>query len=157
LVFKEKPVLIKCHTSCLKIGGIEVALPHKTTKPTKPLKISPMEQTTAPSTKGKGLGTAGMVIGIIALVWSVIPLAGAAAIWLALPGFILSLVAFFMAKGGNNPKKGMIITGIILNVVALGLAIYWIMAVASAVGDMSSAWDAAMDSAKMKMDTMNMH
>lgn len=90
-----------------------------------------MEQN-APSTKGKGLGTAGMIIGIVALVWAVIPLVGAAAWWLALVGLILSVVAFFMAKGGNNPKKGGIIAGIILNFLALGLAAYWIYAIASA-------------------------
>lgn len=90
-----------------------------------------MEQSNAPSTKGKGLGMAGMIIGIIALIWSVVPLLGGGAIWLALPGFILSLIAFFMAKGGGNPNKGAIIAGIIMNVIALGLAIYWIYSIVS--------------------------
>jgi hypothetical protein len=91
-----------------------------------------MEQSNAPSTKGKGLGMAGMIIGIIALIWSVVPLLGGGAIWLALPGFILSIIAFFMAKGGGNPNKGAIIAGIILNVIALALAIYWIYSIMSA-------------------------
>lgn len=88
---------------------------------------------TTTSTKGKGLGTAGMIIGIVALVWAIIPLVGAAAWWLALVGLILSIVAFFMAKGGNNPKKGMMLAGIILNAVALALAIFWIYKITSTV------------------------
>lgn len=94
-----------------------------------------MEQSNAPSTKGKGLGMAGMIIGIVALVWAVIPVVGAAAWWLAVVGLILSVIAFFMAKGGGNPKKGAIIAGMILNVIALALAIYWITQIAAVVGD----------------------
>ncbi|MBS1635508.1 MAG: hypothetical protein JST26_06255 [Bacteroidetes bacterium] len=123
-----------------------------------------MEQTTTTSTKGKGLGIAGMVIGIVALVWSIIPLIGAAAWWLALVGLILSLVAFFMAKNGGNPSKGMMITGIILNIVALGLAIFWIYKIASAasamVGGLENLQDSLnvhMEELKNAMDTTQMH
>lgn len=94
-----------------------------------------MEQN-APSTKGKGLGMAGMIIGIVALVWSIIPIAGAMAWWVALVGLVLSVVAFFMAKNGNNPKRGAMIAGMIMNAVALALAIYWIYALASAATEM---------------------
>lgn len=93
-----------------------------------------MEQN-APSTKGKGLGMAGMIIGIVALVWACIPYVGAAAWWMALVGLILSVVAFFMAKNGGNTKRGGIVAGIILNVVALGLAIMWAYMLVSAVSD----------------------
>ncbi|MFN8714657.1 MAG: hypothetical protein ACK5Z2_17550 [Bacteroidota bacterium] len=92
-----------------------------------------MENTNTPSTKGKGLGTAGMIVSLVALVWAIIPLAGAGAIWLAIPGLILSLIAFFMAKGGGNPKKGMMIAGIVMGVIALALAIYWISTFVAAV------------------------
>lgn len=93
-----------------------------------------MEQSNTPSTKGKGLGMAGMIIGIVALVWAIIPVIGAAAWWLAVVGLILSVIAFFMAKSGGNPKKGGIVAGIILNVVALALAIYWITQLVAVVG-----------------------
>jgi hypothetical protein len=99
---------------------------------------------TTTSTKGKGLGTAGMVIGIVALVWAIIPLVGAAAWWLALVGLILSLVAFFMAKGGGNTKRGGMLAGIILNAVALALAAFWIYKITSTVmgaaGDLEEAF-----------------
>ena len=83
-----------------------------------------MEQTT--STKGKGLGTAGMVVGIVALVWACIPYLGAGALWIGVIGLVLSVIAFFMAKSGGNPKKGMIVTGIVLSFIATGLAGFWI-------------------------------
>jgi len=73
-----------------------------------------------------------MVIGIVAAVWAIIPLVGAAAWWLALVGLVLSLVAFFMAKSGGNTKRGGMLAGIILNAVALALAIFWIYKIASA-------------------------
>jgi hypothetical protein len=94
-----------------------------------------MEQTNTPvtSTKGKGLGTAGMVIGIVALVWAVIPLFGAGAWWLAIVGLVLSIVAFFMANSGNNPKKGMIIAGIVLGVAATSMSFYRVYQVKQAI------------------------
>ncbi|MDX2174127.1 MAG: hypothetical protein SFY56_13575 [Bacteroidota bacterium] len=112
--------------------------------------------TTTTTTKGKGLGTAGMIIGIVALVWAIIPLVGAAAWWLALVGFILSLVAFFMAKKNNNPKRGAMLAGIIMNVIALGLAIFWIYKISSAVMDLKHGLEESglMDTAKLR-ETMN--
>lgn len=114
-----------------------------------------MENSNAPSTKGKGLGMAGMIIGIVALVWAIIPVIGAAAWWLALTGLILSVVAFFMAKGGGNPKKGGIIAGIVLNVVALGLAIFWIYSIASAIGDAAGDMDKLNDALNQMNDSLN--
>lgn len=95
-----------------------------------------MEQTTqTQSTKGKGLGLAGMIIGIVALVWAIIPILGAGSWWMALVGLILSIVAFFMAKNNGNPKKGMMIAGIVLNFVAILLAAFWIYKIASAASE----------------------
>ncbi|CAN5902779.1 hypothetical protein BH11BAC7_BH11BAC7_12930 [soil metagenome] len=116
-----------------------------------------MEQSNTPlvSTKGKGLGMAGMIIGIVALIWSIVPYVGAGALWLALPGFILSLVAFFMAKGGNNPNRGVMLTGIILNLVALILVGYWMYKIASGLGTGLNDLHNMLDT--MKIDTITMH
>jgi hypothetical protein len=99
---------------------------------------------TTTSTKGKGLGTAGMVIGIVALVWAIIPLLGAGALWIAVIGLVLSIIAFVMAKNGNNPKKGMIIAGIVMNVVAVALAAFWAYKIASVAMDMKGDFEDAM-------------
>jgi hypothetical protein len=113
-----------------------------------------MEQTnnTTPSTKGKGLGIAGMVIGIIALIWSVIPLVGAAAWWLAVLGLVLSAVGFFMANGGGNPKKGMMITGIVLGVAATAMSFYRVYQVKQA---MDAFQEMGVDFAKELKESMD--
>src|SRR5665213_231965 len=113
-----------------------------------------MEQSNTPSTKGKGLGMAGMIIGIVALLWSAIPLLGIGAMWLAVPGLILSVIAFFIAKGGGNPSKGMMLTGIILNFVALCLVAFWLYKVAHGIGaDVDKMNDALKALDTMKIDT----
>lgn len=108
-----------------------------------------MDQTNAPSTKGKGLGVAGMVVSLVALVIAIIPGIGAGALWIAVVGLVLSVVAFFMARGAGNPKKGMMIAGIIMGVVALALAIYWITAITSALGDLKDGLE-NMDTAALR-------
>lgn len=116
-----------------------------------------MEETnnTATSTKGKGLGVAGMVIDIVAVIWAIIPLLGAGAWWLAVVGLVLSIVGFVMAKNGNNPNKGMMMAGIILGVVATALSFYRVYQVTQAVKalegigqEFATEMKAAMDSAK---------
>lgn len=116
-----------------------------------------MEQTnnTTPSSKGKGLGIAGMVIGIVAIIWAMIPLLGAGAWWLAVVGLVLSVVGFVMAKNGGNPNKGMMLAGIILGVVATALSFYRVYQVTQAVAafeevgkEFATELKAAMDSAK---------
>lgn len=116
-----------------------------------------MEETnnTATSTKGKGLGVAGMVIGIVAVIWAIIPLLGAGAWWLAVVGLVLSVVGFVMAKNGNNPNKGMMMAGIILGIVATALSFYRVYQVTQAVKalegigqEFATEMKAAMDSAK---------
>jgi hypothetical protein len=116
-----------------------------------------MEQSNMPSTKGKGLGMAGMIIGIVALVWACIPYVGAGGIYLAVPGLILSAVAFFMAKGGGNPNKGGIITGVVLNLVALLLAIFWIYKAMQLITDFNGAADQMNDALKSLQDSLNAH
>lgn len=113
---------------------------------------------TTTSSKGKGLGMAGMIIGIVALVWAIIPLLGAGAWWLALVGLILSIVAFFMAKGGGNPKRGAMLAGIIMNVVAIALAAFWIYKIASSVMDLKDGMEDAfknLDTAALRQNLEN--
>lgn len=125
--------------------------------------------TTTPSSKGKGLGVAGMVIGIVAIIWAMIPLLGAGAWWLAVVGLVLSVVGFVMANGGGNPNKGMMMTGIILGVVATALSFYRVYQVTQAVKalegigqEFATEMKAALDSAKIEAidaiaDTLKNH
>lgn len=130
-----------------------------------------MEQTnnTTPSSKGKGLGIAGMVIGIVAFIWAIIPLLGAGAWWLAVVGLVLSIVGFVMAKNGGNPNKGMMLAGIVLGVVATALSFYRVYQVTQAMAafeevgkEFATELKQALDSAKVEAidaiaDTLKNH
>jgi hypothetical protein len=65
-----------------------------------------------------GLGVAALVVGIVAAVFSMIPLVGMIAFFLGPVAIILGVIAFFL----KNRKKGMAITGVILGVVSLIVA-----------------------------------
>ena len=80
------------------------------------------EETTIQSNAGQGLGIAGLVLGIIALIISFIPCFG----WYALvPGviaIILSAIAFSQAKK-TEAAKGLIIAALIVSIIATAIAI----------------------------------
>jgi amino acid transporter len=94
-----------------------------------------MESTNTPSTKGKGLGMAGMIIGIVCAVLSLIPGVAIVMSVIALIGLILSFIGFMQAKNGGNPNKGIMIAGIVLNLLVIIWGVYQAFAVASAVTD----------------------
>jgi hypothetical protein len=86
-----------------------------------------MEQnTTTPtnSNAGKNMGVAGLVVGIIAAVFSFIPCLG---MWAIVPGIVgLILSAISMKQAGPTGSKGMAIGGLICSVIAILIACYWL-------------------------------
>ena len=133
-----------------------------------------MEQnntTTAPEPQGKGLGVAGFVISLIAvLFWFIITgiavLAaavgggmGLAMFWLILSLLGTGLAVMGMMKlGKTGGKKGLAITGMILGIVAIILSIMTIMSVSkmhAAVGDKGKELlETLADTAKLR-ETIN--
>lgn len=95
-----------------------------------------METTT--STSGKSLGLTSMILGIVTLIWSLIPVIGASAFWIAIIGLLLGIGAIIMAIKGNNPKRGIIITGLILCGIAVAIAAYWISVINMAVNTLNT-------------------
>lgn len=81
---------------------------------------------------GKGLGVAGLIIGIVACVFSFVPCLGMYAILPAIVGLVLSAIAMKQAGASNSPK-GMAIGGLITSIIAALIAIYWIYVVNFAV------------------------
>ena len=79
---------------------------------------------------GQGLGVAGLVIGILAVILAFIPCIG----WIAIiPGVIalaLSLVAFSQANKGNG-GKGVIIGALVVSIIAISVGIIQIILVAA--------------------------
>ncbi len=97
-----------------------------------------METQNQTSTSGKGLGIAALVIGIITLIWSLIPIFGAVAFWPSIIGLALGITAVIMAVKGTNPKKGIIIAGFILCIVSTGISTYWMVIVKEAADVLTS-------------------
>lgn len=103
-----------------------------------------MEETnnTAPANAGKGLGIAGFVISLVALVlyFIVAPMAGLAAFagggmglsifWtiLSIVGLVLSIMGFMKAKAANA-KKGMAIAGLVIGILATIMSVRLVFAV----------------------------
>lgn len=88
---------------------------------------------TTKTNSGKGLGIASLVVGTITVIWSLIPVLGAGAFWLSIIGLAIGCIALFLAVRGQNPSKGIIITGFILCVISTGVSAFWLSAVNEAV------------------------
>ena len=76
---------------------------------------------------GKGLGIAGFVLGLCALVFSFVPCLGAYAVFPGALAVILSLVALMQASKANAPK-GLIIAGLAVSIIGTGIGGYQYMA-----------------------------
>lgn len=130
-----------------------------------------MEPTTNPTTTpsnpnaGKGLGIAGMILGIVAIIVSFVPCFGWWAVVLAVVGVVLSAISLSQAsKAGAS--KGMAIAGLICSILAIIIGSIWIFVIAKATSEISTALEqsGALDSLTNAMkqlkeitDTTNAH
>lgn len=83
---------------------------------------------------GKGLGIAGLVLGILAAIISFIPCLG---VWAVVPGIIaiiLSIISLSQAKKAGA-GKGLAIAGLVCGLVGTALAIWWGYAISRAAND----------------------
>ncbi|WP_052466509.1 DUF4190 domain-containing protein [Mobilicoccus massiliensis] len=74
-----------------------------------------------------GLGTAGLVLGIISLVMALMPVVGVTAIPLALIGLGLSIAGLFRARAGRATNFGSAMAGLILSSLAALVGIIWMI------------------------------
>ena len=81
------------------------------------------ESTQTTSNAGKGFGIAGLVLGLIALIFSFIPCLGMYAIFPGVLAIILAAVALMQANKGNGPK-GLIIAALIVSLIGTAVAVY---------------------------------
>jgi len=83
---------------------------------------------------GQGLGVAGLVVGILAVILALIPCIG----WIAIiPGVIalaLSLVAFSQANKGNG-SKGVIIGALVVSIIATSIGLVQIVLFAAVTSE----------------------
>ncbi|HJQ46917.1 MAG TPA: DUF4190 domain-containing protein [Amycolatopsis sp.] len=85
-----------------------------------------------------GLGTAGFVLGLIGLIFSVIPIIGVVAWPLVILGFIFSLIGLNRALKKKATNKGLAIAGIVLSVIGLVICIVWTAAFGKAANDLNN-------------------
>lgn len=84
-----------------------------------------MEQTgTTVSKAGKGLGIAGMVLGIVATFISFIPCVGVFAIIPGIIGLVLSITSLVKANK-VGAAKGMAIAGLVCSIIGCIIACFW--------------------------------
>jgi hypothetical protein len=86
----------------------------------------------APPQPRNGLGTAGLTLGIIALVFSFIPLIGVIAWPLAIVGLILGICGISRASKQIANNRGVAIGGVICSVFALVVCTVWVAGLSAA-------------------------
>ena len=73
---------------------------------------------------GQGLGTAGLVLGIIALITSFIPCTAIFAHFFGIIGIILSIIGLSQASQANA-SKGLIIAALVVSLIGTSIAGLW--------------------------------
>jgi hypothetical protein len=112
-----------------------------------------MEETTTTTTNskaGKGLGVAGLVLGISAAVISFVPCLGMYAIIPGVIGLVLSVISIIQANKAGA-AKGMAIAGLVCSIVGIAIA-GWQYSKLKAVGEELKETIENLDTAKLRME-----
>lgn len=106
----------------------------------------------------KGFAIAGIICAAIGLLFSLLSFAGGALSWMAAlawyfagPGFILGILGLIFAAKAKA-SKGLSIAVIVIAIVANGLGYYGVSKTASAVDELSSDWQQAVDDATQDLN-----
>ncbi len=109
-----------------------------------------MEETTTNSKTGKGLGVAGLVLGIVAAVVAFVPCLGMYAIIPGVIGLVLSVISILQANKAGA-AKGMAIAGLVCSIVGIAIA-GWQYSKLSALGEEVKETLENIDTAKLRME-----
>ncbi|GAA5111269.1 MmpS family transport accessory protein [Haloechinothrix salitolerans] len=82
-----------------------------------------------------GLGTAGFVLGLIGLIFSVIPVVGVIAWPLVILGLIFGILGVLRVNKGEASNKGLAIAAVVVSAVGLVICILWVAAFGKAAND----------------------
>jgi hypothetical protein len=85
---------------------------------------------------GKGLGIAGFVLGLIALIFAFVPCLGMYAMFPGIIAIILSGIAFMQANKGNG-SKGLIIAALVVSILGTAIAVYQYTVLSHAATELS--------------------
>ncbi|WP_181780893.1 sulfur globule family protein [Pseudonocardia pini] len=98
---------------------------------------APYPQVAAPA-PANGLGTAGFVLGLLALLFAWIPLVGVVGWPLSILGLLLAGLGLHRVVTGRADNRGLTIAGLTLSALALIVCIVWAVAFTSAVASTST-------------------
>lgn len=101
--------------------------------PQQPHPVPPYHLVQYPPQPRNGLGTAGFVLGLVGVIFSVIPVIGVVAWFLVLPGLVLAAVGLSQAHKGVATNKGLAVAGLVLSIVGLAFCVLYATAFAAAV------------------------
>jgi|GEM_PF-3558861 len=105
-----------------------------------------MEEKVQRSNAGKGIGIAGFVISIVALIIFWFPILG---IVLGVLALVFSIIGISAANKHNRPK-GFPVAGMIISIISIIIAVLWITVIASMMGFIQEFSDDKLD-AEMEM------
>ncbi|MGW0894552.1 DUF4190 domain-containing protein [Saccharopolyspora sp. NPDC002578] len=88
-----------------------------------------------PTTPKNGLGTAGFVLGLLALLFSFIPFIGVIAWPLGILGLVFGVIGIIRARNGEANNQGMAITGTVLAGIGLLICVAWVGIVGTAANE----------------------
>jgi hypothetical protein len=91
--------------------------------------------TIAPVQPRNGLGTAGFVLGLLGVLFSMIPVVGLVAWPMVILGLVFGLLGWRRAQRGGATNKGLAIAGAVLSVIGLVICIVWLSLFGKAVND----------------------
>jgi len=86
-----------------------------------------------PKPPRNGLGTAALVLGILAVLFAMIPIVGMVAWPLSILGLIFGIIGVVRTRSGKADNKGVAISGTVLSAIGLILCIVWVAAFSNAV------------------------
>lgn len=114
-----------------------------------------MEQTTTTSTPsnpkaGKGLGIAGLVLGILAAILSFVPCLGMYAIFPGIIGLVLSVISIVQANKAGA-AKGMAIAGLVCSLIGSSIAIWQYMKIKDGLEELKENIE-NLDTAKLRQE-----
>ncbi|WP_374205735.1 MmpS family transport accessory protein [Crossiella sp. S99.2] len=100
--------------------------------PHPPAQQQPLPVAAKPS---NGLGLTGFILGLVGLVFSLIPLVGVIAWPLVILGVIFCIIGLVKVKNKTATNKGLAITGLVASVVGLGMCVTWVVIAGQAINE----------------------
>lgn len=103
-----------------------------------PFPPPPAPEQPRPAATHNGFGTAGFVLGLLGLLFSVLPIVGVVAWPLVILGIIFAAIGLHRVAKGRATNKALTIAGLVLSVIGLVICILWTAVFTRAANDLNN-------------------